>query len=1122
MTDNISNKRIDKTYYLSSNEVATKAFVNLFCPFITDWGGVKNDISISIETREKEFKTSEFPNSKWLNQSRNTQELLKSNIQWIFTEATNPNVFSNAISNAFCFCGQKINIKIKQKGHIEGHFNNQWTYTTTNLTIKLTDVVNGTQETLKEFQLFETDIDDSSRWVQFTMPNVNNSAFENYGLFGCVVLELEVSYTLFKDAERKIRIEYANNITERQFLQIIGYSAANEALNVTSPFQIWKESLTGNETLLELFDKSVFNTYDGVNGNALSDEQKKAIISDQIAVLFISQHPVVTNENSPSKILGLGFESACKPSFYKSNIIGYVNKYPEIIHSFINRLYGLLGNYKTFAFSTELNKYISDLQQSLQINRDPTRIIAINKNGKVDFNFGTDGIIFNPYVIEHINAETPLFNTEENEFEINLSEKNVEIENLRVENLEQILSEEDGSQLIVAFSVASGEELIKQIRYSIWINNNLTWMEWVDSTGLTRSHSFQTADIGGTTFTDLAGDWVHIKVDIEDQYGLVNSFSADQFFPDNLETPNLQNLYCHQLTDGSGNIGIEYRYLGASELNNTKITLSYSIDDTTFTEVTEDIVGDIGYNVMPGIKSATWHPWNLNAEIDDVIYLKLSLIDIDGLADFGKNKNNSIKVKLNIQKPSAYTKKINEYEIAAMLESSSSSTSSSSSSSNSSSSSSSSEQYSSESSSSSSSWSNEIKNIIFLMGDGMDDVGVDATSIYKTAHTGKMFWELNFNKTISVTTENYTGGITDSAAGGTALATGFKVSNGTVSQSLPWGDGSNLKSILEYSKEQGKSTAILSTSFITDASPAAMAAHDSSRTNYSDIGTDFLNDSKPTVIMGGGGIGISISAAEAADYVAVDNKWEMWNLNNDNELSCALFGTGAFPYYYDGYDEDTPRFKDMVEKTLEILSTNENGFFLFAENENIDSAGHDTDTIRIINEILELEEGVEVAYNWAKNRNDTIIIVGTDHGTGNFTITSNNGVGSYPTLNWISGGHNSNSVKFHAWGPGADDLSGTHLKDIFHFMMNKLIHESSSSSSVDSSSSTSSVDSSSSSSVDSSSSSSSGSSSSSSIDSSSSTSSVDSSSSSSTSSSSSSIDSSSSSSMGSSSSSSSS
>lgn len=396
------------------------------------------------------------------------------------------------------------------------------------------------------------------------------------------------------------------------------------------------------------------------------------------------------------------------------------------------------------------------------------------------------------------------------------------------------------------------------------------------------------------------------------------------------------------------------------------------------------------------------------------------------------------------------------------------------------------------------------------MGDGMDDEGVNATSIYKTAITGQMFWELNFNKSISVTTENYTGGVTDSAAGGTALATGYKVSNGTVSKSTPWGDGSDLKTILEYAKQQGKSTAILSTSFITDASPAAFAAHDSSRLNYSAIGTDFLNDSKPNVIMGGGGIGISVGAAEAAGYTTVDNQWEMWNLDNSNEFSCALFGTGAFPYYYDGYDSDTPRFKDMVEKALEILSTNSDGFFLFAENENIDSAGHDLDSIRLINEVLELEEGIEIAYNWAKNRNDTLILVGTDHGTGHFSITANNGVGSYPVLTWVDGEHNSNSVKYYAWGPGADDLSGTHLKDIFHFMMNKLIHESSSSSSVDSSSSTSSVDSSSSSSVDSSSSSSSGSSSSSSVDSSSSTSSGDSSSSSSTSSSSSSIDSSSS------------
>ena len=150
------------------------------------------------------------------------------------------------------------------------------------------------------------------------------------------------------------------------------------------------------------------------------------------------------------------------------------------------------------------------------------------------------------------------------------------------------------------------------------------------------------------------------------------------------------------------------------------------------------------------------------------------------------------------------------------------------------------------------------KNVIFLIGDGMGPEQVKAANYY---NGGSLSFEL-FPYQGLVTTYAANSSVTDSAAAGTALATGYKVNNGVISQARPANAdypvyGSEMETLLEYYKAEGKSTGLVTTTYMIHATPAAFGAHESSRDNTSGIAADYLNQTRPNVLFGGGFNGMS-------------------------------------------------------------------------------------------------------------------------------------------------------------------------------------------------------------------------------------------------------------------------
>lgn len=315
----------------------------------------------------------------------------------------------------------------------------------------------------------------------------------------------------------------------------------------------------------------------------------------------------------------------------------------------------------------------------------------------------------------------------------------------------------------------------------------------------------------------------------------------------------------------------------------------------------------------------------------------------------------------------------------------------------------------------------EPKNVILFIGDGMGFQQVKAASLYKSgAFNSLSFQSLPYEAEMS--THAADRAITDSAASGTAIATGRKANCGVISCAIP-GDGRPLQTLLEYFQSRGKATGLVTTTYITHATPAVFAAHQSSRNNYEQIADDYLNLTKPNLLFGAGAHGLANSEATAAGYTVVTDADSLLRLDTESaDFVAGLFGTDI-PYEYDGL-ADLPHLSQMTAVALDILDNDPDGFFLMVEGGKIDWACHANDLPRAVCETVEFDRTVARTLQWAENHPETLIIVTADHETGGLKVTAGRGKGRFPDVTWSTGGHTSANVPIYATGPNAHLVTG--------------------------------------------------------------------------------------------------
>lgn len=318
------------------------------------------------------------------------------------------------------------------------------------------------------------------------------------------------------------------------------------------------------------------------------------------------------------------------------------------------------------------------------------------------------------------------------------------------------------------------------------------------------------------------------------------------------------------------------------------------------------------------------------------------------------------------------------------------------------------------------------RNVIVLVGDGMGFEHIRAGGMYLNGTENTLVFE-DFPyhavmTTHSMTTENPT----DSAAAATAMATGEKVINYVVSQDIP-GDSHDMDTLLEYARDQGLSTGLVTTCFISDATPAAFGAHTGNRKNYDEIVDDYLSGSRPNVLFGGGGsdYGVSIMEFVGAGYTVVLDAIGLSALDTENKMYVSgQFGSGYMPYEAEGLGT-LPHLSDMAATALQILDNDPDGFFAIIEGGRIDVASHGNKAAEMVGEVAEFDKTVRVVLEYAKAHPDTLVVVLADHETGGLKVLKNRGKGSVPDVEWSTKYHTGVDVGVWAYGPGIESFPET-------------------------------------------------------------------------------------------------
>jgi alkaline phosphatase len=312
-----------------------------------------------------------------------------------------------------------------------------------------------------------------------------------------------------------------------------------------------------------------------------------------------------------------------------------------------------------------------------------------------------------------------------------------------------------------------------------------------------------------------------------------------------------------------------------------------------------------------------------------------------------------------------------------------------------------------------------VKNIILLIGDGMSFAHIQAGILAsETPLNIEKFRHIGFIHTSSA--DNF---VTDSGAAGTALATGIKTNNGYIGMDP---DGNPVKSILHISGENGLSTGVVVSCAVTHATPAAFVAHQPSRNMTEEIALDFLN-TDIDVFIGGGNDHFAKrrDGRNLLEELEADGFTIALNMDEARDVSsgklAALVAPNHPPRYRDARGDMLP---EGTQIALELLSQNQDGFFLMVEGAQIDWGGHDNDVDYIIGEMLDFDRAIGKALEFARKDGETLVIVTSDHDTGGMGIHGFNPETRTVSAGWTTTGHTGLMQPVFAWGPGAEEFTG--------------------------------------------------------------------------------------------------
>jgi alkaline phosphatase len=322
--------------------------------------------------------------------------------------------------------------------------------------------------------------------------------------------------------------------------------------------------------------------------------------------------------------------------------------------------------------------------------------------------------------------------------------------------------------------------------------------------------------------------------------------------------------------------------------------------------------------------------------------------------------------------------------------------------------------------------SSKIRNVILIIGDGMGPQQMGLLFAYaRHAPGSKVHNRIAAMEQMAidgelgmVRTDPHGALVVDSAAAATQLATGAYAGSEMIGVDF---EGNAQPTVVEIARSLGKGTGIVSDTRLTHATPGSFAAHQRDRSMENEIAVDMI-ENKVDVLLSGGlryFVPQAVNDTDSAAYDALiqmmggvykpysrreDNRNLLLEARNDYKLVfdyksladvkegkvLGLFGNSEMldaiseNKALDSGDRTEPTLVEMTKKALELLSQNPKGFFLMVEGGQIDWGGHNNDAGVMLQELLQLDDTIRVVMNWARERDDTLVLVTADHETGSF------------------------------------------------------------------------------------------------------------------------------------------
>ncbi len=318
-----------------------------------------------------------------------------------------------------------------------------------------------------------------------------------------------------------------------------------------------------------------------------------------------------------------------------------------------------------------------------------------------------------------------------------------------------------------------------------------------------------------------------------------------------------------------------------------------------------------------------------------------------------------------------------------------------------------------------------IKNVILMIGDGNGLTQISAAAL---ANRGDLSL-LQLRSMGLIKTQAADDFTTDSAAGGTALATGQKTYNRSIGMGI---NRLPIQNITELLAPNGFNTACITTDEITGATPASFYAHQLDRDQESLIAKDLLT-SKLALFIGAGKHKFK-DVDLASGFTMMD---EVSTLSQTTADKAGVFlSSGSLPGIIDGRGD---LLAQATKHGINFLSAKKKPFFLMVEGAKIDSYGHFNNTGGIVTEGIDFDKAVAEALKFADQDGETLVIITADHETSGFAIPQGDVVKSYIEGDFISNDHTGVMVPIFAYGPHSSQFSGVYENNEVHQKIIKLL-----------------------------------------------------------------------------------